>query len=126
MHSYSWIILAFTVALVGQCAAGPHLVRDYNDFTFQLNQAESKLVVTFFFAYWSGPSKMIAPKIEVMSNEITDVVFLKVEVDDNDDIATEYDVSILPQFIFLKSGKIIARYTGIDQNRILELIQEYK
>ncbi len=39
-----------------------------------------------------------------MSKEFTDVVFIKVDVDECEDVASEYNISCMPTFLFLKSG----------------------
>ncbi len=45
-----------------------------------------------------------------MSKEFTDVVFIKVDVDECEDVASEYNISCMPTFLFLKSGsKVIER-----------------
>ena len=64
-----------------------------------------KLVVIDFFATWCGPCKMISPKIEAMAGEMSNVVFLKVDVDEAEDVAQEYNISAMPTFIFLKNGQ---------------------
>ena len=64
-----------------------------------------KLVVIDFFATWCGPCKMISPKIEAMAGEMSNVVFLKVDVDEAEDVAEEYNISAMPTFIFLKNGQ---------------------
>ena len=58
-----------------------------------------------FFATWCGPCKMIAPKIEQMAGEMANVVFLKVDVDEAEDVAQEYNISAMPTFVFLKNGQ---------------------
>jgi len=57
------------------------------EFNAELENAGSKLVVVDFFAEWCGPCKMIAPKIEELSSQKSDVVFVKVDVDDNEEAA---------------------------------------
>ena len=47
---------------------------------------------------------MISPKIEAMAGEMSNVVFLKVDVDEAEDVAQEYNISAMPTFIFLKNG----------------------
>merc|ERR1712243_328235 len=55
-----------------------------SDLDQALTDAGGKLVVIDFFAEWCGPCKAIAPKIEEwLTGEHSDVVFLKVDVDDN-------------------------------------------
>ena len=58
----------------------------------QLTNAGGKLVVIDFFATWCGPCKMIAPHLEEMDKTMDDVVFLKVDVDECEDISEEYKV----------------------------------
>ena len=48
---------------------------------------------------------MISPKIEAMAGEMSNVVFLKVDVDEAEDVAQEYNISAMPTFIFLKNGQ---------------------
>ena len=60
--------------------------------TVQLEAAGGKLVVVDFHATWCGPCKMIAPHLEEMDKTMDDVVFLKVDVDECEDIAEEYKV----------------------------------
>ena len=57
-----------------------------------------------FFATWCGPCKMIAPQIEEMSKSLENVVFLKVDVDEAEDAAQEFNVSAMPTFIFMKNN----------------------
>ena len=64
-----------------------------------------KLVVIDFFATWCGPCKMISPKIEAMAGEMSNVVFIKVDVDEAEDVAQEYNISAMPTFVFLKNGQ---------------------
>jgi thioredoxin 1 len=51
---------------------------------------------------------MISPKLETMSGNYTDVVFLKVDVDETEDIAAEYGISAMPTFKFFKNGQPVS------------------
>ena len=53
-------------------------VKDKADFDQQLEEAGDKLIIVDFHAMWCGLCKMIAPKLQTMSQEIRSVVFLKV------------------------------------------------
>ena len=53
-------------------------IESESDFNEELKKAGDKLVVVDFFATWCGPCRVIGPKLEVMSKELTDVVFIKV------------------------------------------------
>lgn len=78
-------------------------VTSKDEFNTELANAGSKLVVVDFFATWCGPCKRIAPAIEKMSQENTNVVFLKVDVDEVGDLAAELSVSAMPTFLFFKN-----------------------
>ncbi|KYN19855.1 Thioredoxin-2, partial [Trachymyrmex cornetzi] len=78
-----------------------------DDLQIKLKDAGNNLVVIDFFAVWCGPCKMIGPLIEELSKEMLDVVFLKVDVDECEDIAAEYEISSMPTFVFIKEGKVV-------------------
>ena len=78
--------------MVKQCAT-------LGDLKQELKDAGDKLVVIDFYATWCGPCKVIAPKVEEMSSSMSNVVFLKVDVDENEDAAGEYNISAMPTFI---------------------------
>merc|ERR1711981_605769 len=92
------------------------------DLQSQLAAAGGKLVVIDFFATWCGPCKMIAPKIEAMSGEMADVVFLKVDVDENEDAAQEYNISAMPTFIFVKKEAKVADMMGANADKLKSMI----
>lgn len=71
-------------------------------------EAGDKLIVIDFFAMWCGPCKMIAPKYEELSKENTNVIFLKVDVDDNEEIAVKYEISSMPTFVFIKNNQVVS------------------
>ena len=73
------------------------------DLNTALEEAGDKLVVIDFFATWCGPCKMIAPKIEEWASEMDNVVFVKIDVDENEEAAQEYNISAMPTFILIKN-----------------------
>merc|ERR1712008_162070 len=97
-------------------------VEDSDDFKNQLTAAGDKLVVVDFFATWCGPCKMIAPVLEAMSSSMEDVVFLKVDVDDCEDVAAEYSITAMPTFLFIKSKGKVAALTGANVEKLKELV----
>eukprot|EP00389_Voromonas_pontica_P002876 GDKH01004271.1.p1 GENE.GDKH01004271.1~~GDKH01004271.1.p1 ORF type:complete len:107 (-),score=20.10 GDKH01004271.1:54-374(-) len=74
--------------------------------------AKDQVVCVDFFAEWCGPCKLMAPKIEAMSEEFPDVVFAKLDVDELEAISEGEDVSAMPTFIFYKDGKRLDTYVG--------------
>jgi len=103
-----------------------HIVIDSNDFNEQLKEAGNKLVVVDFFATWCGPCKIIGPKVDTMAEQFTDVVFLKVDVDDCEDIASKYEISCMPTFLFFKSGEKVETFSGANAEKIKEFVMKHK
>ena len=73
------------------------------------------LILVDFYADWCGPCKMIAPIIEEIANERTDITVGKVNVDNDAEIAIKYGVSSIPTLIVFKDGKETDRVVGFRQ-----------
>lgn len=82
--------------------------------SFQKQVLEQKrMVFVDFYADWCGPCKMTTPIIEQLSEEYKDKIsFVKINVDANQDLASQYSVFSIPTFIIFKAGKIITQLTG--------------
>ncbi|XP_063994117.1 thioredoxin-2-like isoform X2 [Diachasmimorpha longicaudata] len=102
------------------------IIENQNDLKKRLEEAGDKLVIIDFFATWCGPCKVIAPQFEELSKEHPDIVFLKVDVDDNEDIATEYEISSMPTFIFIKNNTVVHQFSGASLQKIQEGIQAHQ
>ncbi|MFH4982636.1 hypothetical protein AB6A40_009345 [Gnathostoma spinigerum] len=82
-------------------------------FRKQLDDAGEKLVVVDFFATWCHPCKVMGPKFEKMSYEYGNkAVFIKIDIDAEEEVSDDYDINVMPTFILLKNGKPIARIEG--------------
>jgi thioredoxin 1 len=81
----------------------------------------SSKVVVDFSATWCGPCKMIAPKYEAFSNQnkYKEWTFCKVDVDDADDVASEYGVSAMPTFLFFKNGNLVDKFAGANESMLV-------
>jgi thioredoxin 1 len=73
---------------------------------------ENPKVVIDFWASWCGPCKMIAPKIEILSEELESVIFCKVNVDENADLVKKYEIKSIPTLIAVCNRKEVSRRTG--------------
>jgi thioredoxin 1 len=70
------------------------------------------LVFVDFYADWCGPCKMTSSIIEELANEIKEVKFVKVNVDENPDLASQYNIFSIPTFLIFKDGKVIHQFVG--------------
>ena len=70
-------------------------------------------VVIDVYAMWCGPCKQMTPIFEELSKELEGKVkFVKLNIDDDRDLAVQFNVSSIPSFIFMKAGEMIAKETG--------------
>jgi thioredoxin 1 len=68
--------------------------------------------VVDFWAEWCGPCKKLAPRYEEVSEEVEDVQFGKVDMEEHGDIGTQFRVRALPTLLVLKDGEEVARTSG--------------
>ena len=81
---------------------------------------ENTSVFVDFYADWCGPCKMVAPVVEALSEVHTGVKFVKVNVDDNPDIAQRYGIMSIPTMIAVKNGEVASQTVGFAPQEILE------
>ncbi|KAL0277834.1 UNVERIFIED_CONTAM: hypothetical protein PYX00_004978 [Menopon gallinae] len=97
---------------------------DKKDLEVKLQEAGDKLVVLDFYAVWCGPCKLMAPKIEELEKTLPNVVFMKIDVDDNEEIAAEYEISAMPTFVFIKNGNKLDSFSGANYNKLKDIIDQ--
>ena len=73
-----------------------------------------------FYADWCGPCKTQDPIIEELAEEYSDVAFEKVNVDEQQEVANEYQVRSLPTLIVENDDGIVERFVGVTQRDDLE------
>lgn len=69
-------------------------------------------VVVDFFADWCGPCKMLGPVMEEVSKEYSDITFVKVNVDDEEDLAREFGIMSIPCVFMLDNGEVKNKFLG--------------
>ena len=72
----------------------------------------SKPVVLDFWAPWCAPCKRVLPIIESAAQASEQVVFAKVNVDENREIAAEYGIRGIPTLLLFKNSELIATHVG--------------
>jgi len=72
--------------------------------------AAHTLTVIDFTAVWCGPCKHVAPIFGQLSVQHADVQFVKVDVDECEDVSGEYGVEAMPTFVFVRDGSELKEY----------------
>ncbi|WCJ38858.1 thioredoxin F2 [Euphorbia peplus] len=92
-----------------------------------VNAAGDKTVVLDMYTQWCGPCKVIAPKFQKLSEEYLDVVFLKLDCNqDNKSLAKELGIRVVPTFKILKDNKIVKEVTGAKFDDLLAAIDDVR
>jgi len=105
------------------------MVKTVSDLTeFEAILKDNKMVVVDFFAQWCGPCKVIAPEIEKLSHDDANksIVFLKVDVDEAEEIATKYEIRAMPTFIYFKDGAKLTSNQGASLPTVKANIEKLK
>lgn len=89
--------------------------------------APPKLVVLDMYTQWCGPCKIMAPKFQEMSEKDHDVLFLKLDCNqDNRPLAKELGIRVVPTFKIFKDGKVAKEVTGAKIDELARAIEEVK
>ncbi len=84
---------------------------------------ENKKVLLDFSATWCGPCGMIAPHLEELSKEYTDIAFGKIDVDEEGELAEAFGIVSIPTLILIEEGKEIGKQIGyMNKNQLLKFI----
>ncbi|KMT09491.1 hypothetical protein BVRB_6g129610 [Beta vulgaris subsp. vulgaris] len=93
----------------------------------QLTKANEskKLMVVDFTASWCGPCRAIAPFLAELARKFPGVIFVKVDVDELKQVASDWAIEAMPTFMLLLEGKIVGKVVGAKKDELQQAIEKH-
>lgn len=84
-------------------------------------------VLVDFFAEWCGPCKMMKPVLEELKKKMGNkIIILKIDIDKNISLSSEYRIQSVPTLVLWKQGEIICRQSGaLSLNELEQILSSY-
>jgi thioredoxin 1 len=97
-------------------------VQEISDSTFQSEVLQSQVpVLVDFWAEWCGPCKALSPKLDEMSASWAGKVkFVKMDVDSNQQVPSQFGIRGIPTLIVFKGGKMVDQLVGNQPKDVIE------
>lgn len=77
-----------------------------------------------FYADWCGPCKMLAPIVDTVAEENSDVKVCRMNIDENEELAVKYGIMSIPTLVVIKNGEEVRRTVGVvGKEEILEMLK---
>lgn len=109
-----------------QAISATFKVQDPKDFDERVKNSKVPVIVDFF-ATWCNPCRMLTPRLEsVIAEKQGKVLLAKVDIDENSDLALDYEVGSVPVLIAMKDGKVLERVVGLqDTDKLRQFVNKY-
>ena len=95
---------------------------DKNNFENEVLKSDKKVLLDFY-ADWCNPCRMVSPIVEEIAKEHPEYKVCKVNIDEQQDLASSFQVMSIPSLFVMENGKIVNQSTGaIPKTRILDML----
>ena len=85
-----------------------------------------KVILVDFYATWCGPCQMLGPILEEIAGEKQDFDIAKINIDENQELAIENEIEVVPTMIIYKNGQVVERVEGLlSKSQILNKMEKY-
>lgn len=90
------------------------------EFKREVEDSQDRVVVEFY-ADWCGPCRQVAPELEELASKWgSSVRFVKINIDDNRELAESYAVLSIPSIMLFEGGRVTAMTKGVLPARVIE------
>lgn len=94
-----------------------------NNFKTEVLDANEPVLIDFF-ANWCMPCKMLTPVIEEIANEVPGVKICKINVDEEPELAQQFQVMSIPTLMVMKNGKLVNKTVGVrPKEEIMDMLK---
>ena len=91
---------------------------------FEQVKNSDKKVLLDFYADWCGPCRMVSPLVDEIANEHPEYLVCKINVDEQPELASVFEVFSIPTLVVMEQGKVISKSAGAKpKNTILEMLK---
>ena len=94
-----------------------------DNFQSEVLQSDKPVLIDFWAA-WCGPCRMVLPIVEEIAKENPDIKVCKINVDEEQELASQFRVMTIPSLFVMKNGQIVRQSVGAKpKQQILEMLK---
>ncbi|CAI5439914.1 unnamed protein product [Caenorhabditis angaria] len=83
------------------------------------------MILAYFTAKWCGPCQHISPIVSEFSDKFAEKFeFLKIDLDENEEISDRFNVDCIPTFLVLKNGEVVETLSGANQKGLQTILEK--
>jgi len=103
-------------------------IKSVEEFNKILKDYPKNIVIIDFWAVWCGPCMFFAPVFKKLHEEFKkEIIFVKVNVDENNAISTKYNITGIPTTLFIKNGDVVNKVIGaLNYEQMKQVLEELK
>lgn len=104
------------------------MIKYLNESNFNEEVISKKgVVLVDFFATWCPPCKMLTPVLEEISTSRATYNIAKIDVDENENLSMQYNISSVPTMLIFKDGEVVEKMIGYkNKEQLLEILGKYE